>query len=149
MSPRAPWHDGAVNPSEVVRRTHPRTSGAGAQVLVLLLGVLLGVVLGAGLRWADNRSWAGSVTATATVTGLQSDGIHATADGKDVVLHLEHVPPAGTQLTVEVRPDGRARPTSYRQTWGGALWRGIALAVGLTLIVQIYRYAVTGRVPSA
>jgi hypothetical protein len=145
MSPRAPWHDGAVKPSEVARRTHPRTSGAGAQLLVLLLGVLLGVAVGAALRWADDRSWAGSLTTTATITGLQSNGIHATADGKDVVLHLEKVPPAGTRLAVEIRPDGRARPTSYRQTWRGALWRGIALVVGLTLVVQVYRYAVTGR----
>ena len=148
MSRAAGWHDDPVKPSDVARRTHPRTSGAGAQLAVLLLGVLLGVVLGAGLRWADDRSWAGAVTTTATVTGLRSDGIHATADGTDVVLHLDKVPASGTRLAIEVRPDGRARPTSYRQTWGGALWRGIALALGLTLIVQVYRYAVTGRVPA-
>ena len=145
MSPRPPWHDGAVKPSELARRTHPRSTPAGAQLLVLLLGVLLGVVLGTALHWADDRSWAGAVTTTATVTGLQSNVVHATAEGRDVVLHLEKVPSTGTRLAVEVRPDGRARPSSYRQTWGGALWRGIALALGLTVIVQVYRYAVTGR----
>jgi hypothetical protein len=148
MSRRAPWHDGAVKPSELARRTHPRTTGPAVQLGVLLLGVLLGVLVGAGLRWADDRSWAGAVTATASVTGLHDDGNHATVDGRDVVLHLEKVPATGTQLPVEVRPDGRARPTSYRQTWGGALGRGIALAVGLTVVVQVYRYAVTGRLSS-
>jgi hypothetical protein len=146
MSPRSPWHDGAVKPSELARRTHPRTTTAGAQLLVLLVGVLLGIAVGTALRWADDRSWSGAVTTTATVTGLQSNGVHATADGRDVVLHVEKVPATGTRLTIEVRPDGRARPSSYRQTWRGALWRGIALAVGLTVLVQVYRYAVTGRV---
>ena len=126
-------------------QTHPRTSGARAQLGVLLLAVLAGVLVGAALHWADGRSWSGSVTTRAVVTGLHDDGIHATADGRDVVLHLEKVPPAGTELTVEVRPDGRARPASYRQSWPGALGRGIALAVGLTVIVQVYRWFVTGR----
>ena len=123
--------------------THPRTSGAAAQVGVLLLGALVGLLIGAGLHWADGRSWAGSATTTATVTGLQSNGIHATADGRDVVLHLEKVPRLGTRVSVEVRPDGRARPTSYRQTWPGALGRGVALAVGLVVLVQVYRFLVT------
>lgn len=114
---------------------------------MLLLGALAGVVLGLVLHWADQRSWAGAETTTAVVTGLKSNGIHATADGKDVVLHLEKVPKAGTQIPVEVRPDGRARPASYRQTWAGALSRGIALAVGLTVLVQVYRFFVTGKTP--
>jgi hypothetical protein len=114
-------------------------------VVVLLAGVLLGVALGGLLRWADDRSWAGAVRTTASVTGLQSNGVHATAEGRDLVLHLERVPAAGTRLAVEVRPDGRARPASYRQTWRGALGRGIGLGIALTLIVQVYRWAVTGR----
>jgi hypothetical protein len=130
-------------------KTHPRTAGARAQLSVLLLAVLAGVLVGAALHWADGRSWAGSATTTAVVTGLQHDGIHATADGRDVVLHLEKVPRTGTELSVEVRPDGRARPSSYRQTWPGSLARGIALAVGLAVIVQVYRYLVTGKSPPA
>ena len=129
-------------------KTHPRTAGARAQLAVLLLGVLAGLAVGAVLHWADQRSWAGSVTATAVVTGLEANGIHATADGKDVVLHLEKVPRTGTELRVEVRPDGRARPASYRQSWAGALGRGVALAVGLTVLVQVYRFFVTGRTPA-
>ena len=130
-------------------RTHPRTSAAVAQLGALLLGVVAGLLLGSALHWADGRSWGGSHDTTAVVTGLQHDGIHATADGREVVLHLEKVPPAGTEVRVEVRPDGRARPTSYRQTWPGALGRGVALAVGLLVIVQVYRYVVTSPpVPS-
>ena len=33
--------------------------------------------------------------------------------------------------------------TSYRQTWPGALGRGVALAVGLLVLVQVYRFFVT------
>ena len=124
-------------------QTHPRTTGARAQLAVLLLGVLAGLALGAVLHWADGRSWAGAERTTAVVTGLQENGVHATADGKDVVLHLEKVPRAGTPIAVEVRPDGRARPASYRQTWSGALGRGVALAVGLAVLVQLYRFFVT------
>ena len=145
MSARAPWHDDPVKPSDAARRTHPRTSGAAAQIVVLLLGVLLGILVGAGLRWADDRSWAGAETTTATITGLETDGVHATAAGREVVLHVEKVPPSGSQVAVEVRPDGRARPSSYRQSWGGALRRGIELAIGLVVLVQVYRWFVTGR----
>ncbi|MCU1601472.1 MAG: hypothetical protein JWO22_2181 [Frankiales bacterium] len=126
-------------------RTHPRTSGAAPQLAVLLTGVLAGLLIGSALHWADGRSWGGSHDTTAVVVGLEHDGIHAMAGGRDVVLHLEKVPPAGTEVRVEVRPDGRARPTSYRQTWPGALGRGVALAVGLLVIVQLYRFFVTGR----
>lgn len=126
-------------------RTHPRTTGWRGHLVVLLLAVLAGLAVGAVLHWADGRSWAGAERTTAVVTGLRDNGIHATADGKDVVLHLEKVPAAGTRIAVEVRPDGRARPASYRQTWGGALGRGVALAVVLAVIVQLYRFFVTGR----
>jgi hypothetical protein len=123
--------------------SHPRTSRPRAQLGVLLLAVLAGLVVGSALHWADGRSWSGAVRATAVVTGLQEDGIHARADGRDVVLHLERVPVPGTELRVEVRPDGRARPVSYRQTWPGSLGRGVALALGIALVVQVYRYFVT------
>ena len=116
-----------------------------AQLAVLLAGAFAGLVLGAALHWADARSWAGSTTTTAVVTGLRSDGVHADAAGRDLVLHLEKVPRAGTELRVEVRPDGQARPVAYRQSWGGALLRGVALAVGLTVLVQVYRWFVTGK----
>ena len=110
---------------------------------MLVVAIAVGLGIGAALRWADERSWGGSHDTTAVVSGLEHDGIHATADGRVVVLHLERVPAAGTPLRVEVRPDGRARPTSYRQTWPGALGRGVALAVGLLVIVQLYRFFVT------
>lgn len=128
-------------------QTHPRTAGWRAQLGLLLLSVLAGLALGVVQHWADSRSWAGSERTTAVVSGVQSDGIHATADGQEVVLHLEKVPPPGRRISVEVRPDGRARPASYRQTWGGALGRGVALAVGLTVLVQVYRWFVTGKAP--
>jgi hypothetical protein len=143
------WQDGAVNPRDTLhaaaRRTHPRTAGAAAQVAVLLAAVLLGLVLGSLLRYADDRSWSGSRTTTAVITGLQTNGVHATADGRDIVLHLEKVPRSGTQLAIEIRPDGRARPASYRQTWRGALLSGIGLTVALAVLVQVYRFAVTRR----
>jgi hypothetical protein len=145
MSRRGCWHDGAVKPREVARRTHPRTSGAAAQVAVLLAAVLLGFAVGSVLRYADDRSWSGARSTTAVVTGLQANGVHANADGRDVVLHLEKVPRTGTQLAIEVRPDGRARPASYRQTWRGALLSGIGLTVALAVLVQVYRFAVTRR----
>jgi hypothetical protein len=147
MSQRVCWHDGPVKPSDVARASHPRTAAARTQVVVLLLAVLLGLGFGALLRYADDRSWSGATTTTAIITGLRSDGVHAMAGGADVVLHLAKVPAAGTELAVEVRRDGRARPVSYRQTWGGALLQGTGLAVGLTVVVQLYRYAVTGRKP--
>jgi hypothetical protein len=143
------WHDGAVKPRDslqvAARRTHPRATGAGAQLAVLLAAVLLGVAVGSLLRYADDRSWSGARTTTAVITGLQANGVHALAEGRDVVLHLEKVPRTGTQLAIEVRPDGRARPSSYRQTWQGALLRGIGLTVALAVLVQAYRFLVTRR----
>jgi hypothetical protein len=134
-----------VKRSELASRTHPRTAGAAAQALVLLGAVLAGLALGALLHYADGRSWSGATTATAVVTGLRTDGVHAEAEGRDVVLHLEKVPAAGTRLAVEVRPDGRARPASYRSTWTGSLLRGTLLALVLAVVVQVYRFAVTRR----
>lgn len=135
--------------SRVRAVTHPRASGLPAQVAVLLVAAVVGLLVGVVLHAADERSWHGSRLTTAVVTGLQDDGVHATADGTDVVLHLEKVPRTGTALSVEVRPDGRARPASYRQSWPGALGRGVALTAGLAVLVQVYRYFVTRRpVPS-
>jgi hypothetical protein len=134
-----------VKPSALAGRTHPRTTGPAAQLLVLLAAVLVGLALGVLLHVADDRSWSGATTATAVVTGLHDDGVHATAEGRDVVLHLEKVPATGTRLVVEVRPDGRARPASYRQSWSGALLRGAGFTVLLAALVQAYRFAVTRR----
>jgi hypothetical protein len=137
--------DDVVGPADVARLTHPRTGGARAQVAVLLVAVLVGLGLGAVLLSADQRSWDGARFTTASITGLEHDGIHADVAGSDVVLHLESVPPKGTVVDVEVSPDGRARPASYRQTWLKASRSGLALAVGLTLLVQVYRFFVTRR----
>jgi hypothetical protein len=145
MSPGGPWHDDLVNLSEVARRTHPRTAGPGGQLAVLLLAIVAGLGIAAVLHWADDRSWSGAVTTVAQVTGVRSDGVHATANGRDVVLHLERVPATGARLSVEVRGDGRARPSSYRQSWTGSLRRGLALSLGVALLVQAYRYVVTRR----
>jgi hypothetical protein len=141
--------DGGVLRSFALR-THPRLAPAAAQLAVVLLAVLAGLVMGAALVQADQRSWSGATTGTAVVRGLEDDGIHADVDGREVVLHLEKVPAAGTSLPVEVAPDGRARPTSYRQTWSGALVEGVLLASGLAALIQVYRWFVTQRpVPSA
>jgi hypothetical protein len=131
-------------------RTHPRLAPPAAQLAVLLLAVLAGLVIGVVLVQADQRSWSGAAGGTAVVRGLEDDGIHADVDGREVVLHLERVPAAGTSLAVEVAPDGRARPSSYKQTWSGALVEGVLLALGLAVVVQVYRWFVTRRpVPSA
>jgi hypothetical protein len=117
---------------------------------VLLAAVLLGLLIGTVLVKADQHSWAGARTTSATVTGLEDDGLHATtSDGTEVVLHLETVPDVGTSVAVEVAPDGRARPASYRQSWSGALREGVLLALGLAVLVQVYRWFVTRPVPSA
>ena len=149
MSGRHPWHDDPVNLGEVwtgtAARTHPRTAGPGGQLAVLALAILAGLGIATVLHWADERSWSGAVTTVAVVTGRQPDGIHAIANNRDVVLHLEGIPATGARLSVEVRSDGRARPSSYRQTWGGSLRRGLALALGVALLVQGYRYVVTRR----
>ena len=135
--------------SSVARLTHPRTAGWAGQAVVVLVAVVLGLLFGAVLVKADERSWSGATTGTAVVRGLEDDGIHAEVAGREVVLHLEKVPAAGTELAVEVAPDGRARPSSYRQTWSGALVEGVLLALGLAVVVQVYRWFVTRRpVPS-
>jgi hypothetical protein len=131
--------------SDLTARTHPRSSGAVTQVLVLLAAVVVGVAIGMVLLVADQRSWSGAVTQTATVTGVDSKGITALAAGRTVSLHLAPIPRVGTQVRVEVSPDGRARPYSYRQTALKATRSGIALSVLLALLVQVYRYAVTRR----
>jgi hypothetical protein len=129
-------------------RTHPRTSGFGPQVAVLLLAVLVGLGIGAVLLTADRSSWSGARTSLATVTGRSDTGVTALADGRAVTLHLAKVPATGTRIAVEVSPDGRARPASYRQTWLRATRSGVALSVLLVVLVQGYRYAVTRRTPS-
>ena len=128
-----------------VRATHPRGSGPAAQLVVLGLALLLGVVVGLGLLTADRVSWSGGRVATAVVTGRSAIGVVAQANGRTVVLHLARIPRPGTTLPVELSPDGRARPLSYRQTPGRALRSGILLVVGLTVLVQAYRWVVTRR----
>ena len=126
-------------------RTHPRTSGAGPQLALLLVAVLTGVLLGAALLAADRSSWSGARTVPATVTGRSDKGVTADAAGTPVVLHLAAVPTPGTRLTVQVTPDGRARPLSYAQTPARSLRSGVLLMLGLTVLVQLYRYVVTRR----
>lgn len=131
--------------SDLTARTHPRSSGAVMQGLVLLAAVAVGVALGMVLLVADQRSWSGAATQTATVTGVDSKGIAAQVAGREVSLHVAPIPRVGTQIRVEVSPDGRARPYSYRQTALKATRSGVALSVLLALLVQGYRYAVTRR----
>ena len=128
-----------------MRATHPRGSGPATQVVLLGLALLLGGVVGLGLLTADRVSWSGGRVATAVVTGRSAMGIRALADGRVVVLHLARIPRPGTTLPVELSPDGRARPLSYRQTPGRTLRSGVLLAVGLTVLVQAYRWVVTRR----
>lgn len=128
-----------------MRATHPRGSGPATQVVLLGLALLLGGVVGLGLLTADRVSWSGGRVATAVVTGRSAMGIRALADGRVVVLHLARIPRPGTTLPVELSPDGRARPLSYRQTPGRALRSGVLLAVGLTVLMQAYRWVVTRR----
>ena len=126
-------------------RTHPRTSGPVAQLVVLAVAVALGLVLGGLLLAADRSSWHGASTVPATVTGRSDKGVTADAAGTPVTLHLARVPPPGTSVTVQVTPDGRARPLSYAQTPKRSLRFGVLLLVGLAVLVQAYRFAVTGR----
>ena len=128
-----------------MRATHPRGSGPATQVVLLGLALLLGGVVGLGLLTADRVSWSGGRVATAVVTGRSAMGIRALADGRVVVLHLARIPRPGTTLPVELSPDGRARPLTYRETPGRALRSGVLLAVGLTVLVQAYRWVVTRR----
>jgi len=125
-------------------RTHPRHARPVVQLGVLATAVLVGALLGLALLAADSRSWRGADTVTATVTGRSDQGVLAQAAGRQVVLHTARIPVPGTRLTVEVSPDGRARPVSYRQTPGRALRSGVLLAVGLVALVQVYRWFVTG-----
>jgi nitrogen fixation protein FixH len=131
--------------SDLTARTHPRSSGIVTQVLVLLASVAVGIAIGLVLLVADQRSWSGAVTQTATVTGVDAKGIAAEAAGRTVSLHVAPIPRVGTKIRVEVSPDGRARPYSYRQTALKATRSGVALSVLLALLVQVYRYAVTRR----
>ena len=110
---------------------------------VLGLALLLGGLIGLGLLAADRASWSGGRVATAVVTGRSDKGVVALAEGRPVVLHLARIPRPGTTLPVELSRDGRARPLSYRQTPGRALRSGVLLTVGLTVLVQAYRWVVT------
>lgn len=129
--------------SALTARTHPRGSGIATQLAVLAVAVLLGLAVGAGLLLADQRSWNGARTYLGTVTGRSDIGVIVEAAGRDVTLHLAKVPRTGTKIEVEISPDGRARPTSFSQTWGKAARSGVGLAVLLVLILQVYRFAVT------
>lgn len=129
----------------LVGRTHPRRSGPVPQAVLLLVAVVAGLLLGAGLLAADRSSWDGARTVPATVTGRSDKGVTADAAGTPVVLHLARIPRPGTRVTVQVTPDGRARPRSYAQTPERSLRSGVLLLVGLTVLVQVYRFAVTGR----
>lgn len=132
-------------PNSLAARTHPRTSGPRAQLAVLGLAILLGLLLGGALLLADRTSWSATTRGTATVVGRSAKGVLADVDGRRVVLHLPAVPRTGTSLPVEVSRDGRSRPLSYRQTPGRALRSGVMLAVGLAVLLQAYRYVVTRR----
>lgn len=126
-------------------RTHPRSARPVVQLGVLAVAALLGCLVGLTLLAADGRSWRGAVSSTATVTGRSDKGVLAQAAGRQVVLHLARIPAPGTRLAVEVSPDGRARPLSYKQTPGRALRSGVLLTGGLAVLVQVYRWFVTGR----
>lgn len=148
------WEDAGVTDSAGARatpaeRTHPRTSGAVAQAVVLLVAAVAGLLLGAGLLAADRSSWHGARTVPATVTGRSDKGVTADAAGTPVVLHLARIPAPGTIVSVQVTPDGRARPLSYAQTPARSLRTGVLLLVGMTLLVQVYRFAVTRRPDTA
>lgn len=136
---------GGTLPQPLTARTHPRTSGPSAQAAVLLLAAVAGLLLGAGLLAADRSSWHGARTVPAVVTGRSDKGVTADAAGTPVVLHLARVPRPGTTVTVQITPDGRARPLSYAQTPVRSLRSGVLLLVGLTMLVQVYRFAVTRR----
>ena len=131
--------------SDLTARTHPRRTGVATQFGVLLVAVAAGIVLGAVLLLADRSSWSGAHTVVATVTGHSDKGVLAEAAGRTVVLHVSPLPHVGTALEVQVSPDGRARPSSYRQTPLRATRAGVALSVLLALLVQGYRFAVTRR----
>ncbi|MCU1595830.1 MAG: hypothetical protein JWO12_3222 [Frankiales bacterium] len=131
--------------SDLTARTHPRQSGLVPQLAVLVAAVVLGLALGVALLVADARSWSGATSSVGTVTGRNDTGVVVAAGGRTVTLHLARVPKPGTQIQVEVSPDGRARPTSYEQTLGKATRDGVGLTVLLTVVVQLYRYAVTRR----
>ncbi len=129
----------------LAERTHPRRTGLAIQATVLLAAAAVGLVIGAGLLLADRRSWQGARTSIGTVTGRSDTGVTVAAGGQAVTLHLAKIPRPGATIEVEVSPDGRARPTSYKQTWWKASRSGVGLAVLLVLLLQGYRYAVTRR----
>ncbi|MCW2601392.1 MAG: hypothetical protein JWM02_3221 [Frankiales bacterium] len=130
---------------DLTARTHPRRSGVTTQLVVLVLAAVVGVALGMVLLLADRSSWSGARTTVATVTGQSDKGVLADASGKEVVLHVAPLPRVGTTIAVELSPDGRARPSSYRQTPLKATRSGIALSLLLAVLVQGYRFAVTRR----
>lgn len=133
-------------PLQIASRTHPRGSSARVQLAALGVAVAVGCLLGLGLLGADRASWHSAHQAVATVVGRSDKGVVATVPGQPpVLLHLTAVPPTGRLVRVEISPDGRARPLSYRQTAGRALRSGVLLSSGLLLLVQIYRFAVTRR----
>ncbi len=144
--PTAPSGAG-LSPQGIAAWTHPRGSGPATQLVVLAVAVLLGLGIGAVLLLADARSWSGARTTAATITGRSDTGVTANADGRSITLHLARVPAPGTTIEVEVSPDGRARPASYKQTWLKATRSGVALSVLLTVLMQAYRFAVTRRQP--
>lgn len=129
----------------IAARTHPRRSGPVTQLVVLAAAVVAGVGIGAVLLLADARSWSGARTSSATVTGRSATGVTADADGRSITLHLARIPAPGSTISVEVSPDGRARPASYKQTWLKATRSGVAVSVLLTVLMQAYRFAVTRR----
>lgn len=132
-------------PASLVVRSHPRRSRPAFQLAVLAVAVAAGCLLGGLLLTADRSSWRGATATMATVVGRSHTGVLAHAGDRRVVLHLARIPPVGTRIAVEVTADGRARPLAYRQTPGGAVGSGVLVTVGLTALVQAYRFVVTGR----
>ncbi len=144
--PTAPSGAG-LSPRGIAARTHPRGSGPTTQLVVLAVAVVLGLGIGAVLLLADARSWSGARTGAATVTGRSDTGVTALAGGRSITLHLARIPAPGSTIEVEVSPDGRARPASYKQTWLKATRSGVGLSLLLTVLVQAYRFGVTRRQP--
>lgn len=132
-------------PTYLAARTHPRTSGWTTQIAVLLAAALVGTLLGLLLMLADHASWQDTRQLTATVTGTSDKGLLADTTRGQVVLHLPAVPVSGTRLTVEVAPDGRARPLSYRKDLPSGTRSAVGLVVLSIALVQAYRFAVTRR----
>jgi hypothetical protein len=127
----------------LVRLSHPGNRRPVVQLGVLVLAALLGVLVGLALLAADRSSWSGARVLPATVTGRSDKGVLALAGERPIVLHLAQLPRPGTMLPVELSPDGRARPLSYKQTVPRSLRSGVLLVVGLALLVQLYRLLVT------